>query len=50
MIRLTELAPNYIGDILGSLGGTPDFGPGPVAGLAKRSIKTHKRSKRDPKF
>ncbi|KAG5636631.1 hypothetical protein H0H81_007372 [Sphagnurus paluster] len=25
---------NYIGDILGSLGGTPDFGPGSVTGLA----------------
>lgn len=23
-------APNYIGDIFGTLGGTPDFGPGPV--------------------
>ena len=23
---------NYIGDILGSLGGTPDFGPGSLTG------------------
>jgi purine nucleoside permease len=27
-------ATNYVGDILGSIGGTPDFGPGPVAGKA----------------
>ncbi|KAH3977424.1 hypothetical protein HBH70_152330 [Parastagonospora nodorum] len=35
-------ATNYVGDILGSIGGTPDFGPGPVAGKAgarKRSAR-----------
>lgn len=33
-------APNYIGDIFGSLGGTPDFGPGNpnVTPLSKRSV------------
>ena len=36
---------NYIGNILGSLGGKPDFGPGPVAdgqaAARKRSTKRH---------
>ncbi len=35
-------ATNYIGDIFGSLGGTPDFGPGSVFNdnpVKKRSAK-----------
>ena len=42
-------APNYIGDILGSLGGKPDFGPGgvfgnnPVIPLGKRGMKSRRR-------
>ena len=36
---------NYIGNILGTIGGRPDFGPGPVAGgqaaARKRSTKRH---------
>lgn len=30
---------NYVGNILGSIGGTPDFGPGPVAGQASSTRK-----------
>jgi hypothetical protein len=45
-VKLTWLAPIYIGDIFGSLGGTPDFGPGPTPEVAKRSITMRKRSKR----
>lgn len=36
------LATNYIGDIFGSLGGTPDFGPGSAFNndpVKKRSTK-----------
>lgn len=42
-------APNYIGDVLGSLGGKPDFGPGgvfgnnPVIPLGKRGMKSRRR-------
>jgi hypothetical protein len=49
-------ATNYIGDIFGSLGGTPDFGPGRSSELPskkKRSVQRRERSmrmKRDPRF
>ncbi|KAL5116122.1 hypothetical protein ACEQ8H_006019 [Pleosporales sp. CAS-2024a] len=36
-------ATNYVGDIWGTIGGTPDFGPGPIFKQAlskKRSVKT----------
>ncbi|KAJ4490726.1 purine nucleoside permease-like protein [Lentinula aciculospora] len=33
-------ADNYIGDILGSLGGVPDFGPGTGTSLRKRMYET----------
>jgi purine nucleoside permease len=36
-------ATNYDGDILGSIGGTPDFGPGPVSNEAS-TRKRHVRS------
>jgi purine nucleoside permease len=38
---------NYIGDILGSLGGTPDFGPGSIfsGGSSKRARLTRRRFK-----
>lgn len=38
-------APNYVGDILGTLGGTPNFGPGPA--VLKQQSK-RKRSLRGP--
>jgi purine nucleoside permease len=42
-------ATNYVGNILGSTGGTPDFGPGPVtlgqAAERKRATKRRSRSK-----
>ncbi|KAI8957420.1 putative purine nucleoside permease [Daldinia sp. FL1419] len=51
-------ASNYVGDILGTLGGEPDFGPGSVfggvgfstessaeAGLSKRSVLTKRNGK-----
>lgn len=42
-------ASNYIGDILGTLGGTPDFGPGgtfgnnPVLPSRKRGLRPQRR-------
>ncbi|KAF2439217.1 purine nucleoside permease [Karstenula rhodostoma CBS 690.94] len=40
-------ATNYVGNILGSIGGTPDFGPGPVSlGKAAKSKRATKRSTR----
>lgn len=42
-------ATNYIGDIFGTLGGTPDFGPGAVFGVtaaAKRDEPVQERSRR----
>jgi purine nucleoside permease len=40
-------APNYIGDIFGTLGGTPDFGPS-VTVVGKRSLEASApRSRRD---
>lgn len=41
-------ATNYVGDILGTIGGTPDFGPGPVidqTSMRKRSAKRRALSK-----
>ncbi len=35
---------NYIGDIFGTLGGTPDFGPGSVFAAAKRDLEVTDRS------
>ena len=32
---------NYIGNILGSIGGNPDFGPGPVTSTRKRATKRY---------
>ncbi|KAL0575097.1 hypothetical protein V5O48_006873 [Marasmius crinis-equi] len=40
-------ATNYIGDIFGSLGGTPDFGPGSLFG-GKGARKNKRRSARAP--
>ena len=41
-------ATNYIGDIFGSLGGVPDFGPGPSSNdnpVKKRSLKGRNAAK-----
>jgi len=48
-------ATNYIGDIFGSLGGKPDFGPGaiPEPSKRKRSLnaeRLHRNMNRDPRF
>ncbi|KAL1604940.1 hypothetical protein SLS60_004481 [Paraconiothyrium brasiliense] len=40
-------ATNYIGDVLGSIGGTPDFGPGPASpGQASKKKRATKRQAR----
>jgi purine nucleoside permease len=40
-------ATNYVGDILGSIGGTPDFGPGPVSkGQASMRRRAWRRASR----
>lgn len=40
-------ATNYVGDILGSIGGIPDFGPGPVSQV--QSTKKKRAAKRQAK-
>lgn len=40
-------ATNYVGNVLGSIGGTPDFGPGPVSlGQAAKKRRSTKRDVR----